>query len=156
MNSTTGIKSTSFWTWLLTFATGIGTVVTAFAQNAGTIRTSSEAAVGGVVALGSTLGKLFHDHGVTVATVTQAGSALTSAIPSIRADVSAAVTATEQDIPELKGIVGSLTSRVAGLESKLPDLSAIEAILKAAQPVPVSQGSVTVAGPPNTAATPVA
>ena len=129
--TTTGPGSTSFAVWLATFLPGLASGVTALLQHGTPTHTAVFGIGGGVMALVSTLGKLFHDKGLHVATIQAAGSDIAAELPSLRTDIAKTVAFAETDLPVLKPAIDSVTSRVSALEAKvIPDASTIEGIVR--------------------------
>ena len=130
----TGVTSTSFRVWLATFIPSVAAAVTAFVQNSGGSKSAVLGGAGILSALFSTLGKLFHDHGVSIASIQQTAYDIAAQLPALKADLSTAVTFAENEAPALKGVIDSLGSRVAAVESGvLPaastDVAAVTAIV---------------------------
>lgn len=126
----TGITSTSFRVAAAGFISGLGILITGYVQNTNGEATTAHSLIGGVLALGSVVFKLIHDQGLNKATILAAGSDLGAALPSLRADLSKAVSFVESDLPGVKTVIDGLGSRVTTLESKVPDLSGIESIVR--------------------------
>lgn len=126
----TGTSSTSFRIWLATFVPGLASAVTAITQGGSTSHQAIFGLGGGVLSLVSTLGKLFHDHGLNKASLAAAGSDIAAQLPQLKADLSKSVSFVEQDLPGVRSVIDSVTSRVTALEAKVPDLAGIEATVR--------------------------
>lgn len=129
--SNTGIKSAS---GILTITGIVGGVVSAV-EGAVTSGTPEHAAIYGggglLVGLVSVVAKLFHDKGIHIATIEQAGSDIAAQLPQLRTDLSKTVGFIENDVPGMKSLIDSLGSRVSALEAKTaPDLSGIETVVR--------------------------
>lgn len=130
----TGVTSTSFRIWLATFIPSVAAAVTAFVQNSGGSKSAVLGGAGIVSALFSTLGKLFHDHGVSIASIQQAGSDIAAQLPELKHDASIAAGFVEQEIPGLHSAITDLTTRLTAQEQKVitavPDAAAIESAVR--------------------------
>lgn len=117
--TTTGPGSTSFAVWLVTFLGGVASAVEGIVTPGSAAHTATYGGVGALVALGSTIGKLVHDRGLHVATIQAAGAEFGLELPKLRSDLSTAVGFAENDVPQLKSVVSSVTDRVGALETKV-------------------------------------
>lgn len=128
----TGPSSTSWKIWLATFVTGLASAVTGFVQNTNGIHTTVFSGGGLIVALFATITKLFHDNGLNKGSLAAAGSDIVSALPDLRADIGKVISFAENDFPGASAAIADLEGKYAGLVAKIPDASAIEAIVKEA------------------------
>ena len=131
----TGTSSTSFRIWLATFIPSVAATVTAFTQNSGGSKSAVLGGAGILSALFSTLGKLFHDHGVSIASIQQAGTDVAAQLPQLKLDASKTAAFIENDVPALKGTIDALTARVAAAEAHVasvvaPDSAAVESVVR--------------------------
>lgn len=131
---TTGVTSTSFRVWLATFIPGLASAVTAITTSGSTAHQAIFGLGGGLVALLSTLGKLWHDGKLNEATLANAGSDIAAALPSLRADLTKAVSFVESDLPGVKGLLSGLEARITAAEGKIgaeiPDIAGIESVVR--------------------------
>jgi hypothetical protein len=129
--TTTGPGSTSFFVWVVTFLGGVASAVEGVVTSGTAAHTAVYGGAGVLLALGGTLGKLFHDKGLHVATITAAGSDIAAQLPQLKTDIATAVGFAEKDVPELQGVIKEITPRVAALEAKIgPDVAAIEVVVR--------------------------
>lgn len=130
MNPATGPASTSFKVSAAGFIAGIGTLITSYVQNTNGQATNAHAIAGAGLAILSVLGKLAHDHGLNKATIAAAGSEVAAQLPALKTDLQKSVAFVENDLPGLKPLIDGVTSRVSALESKIPDRTEIESIIR--------------------------
>ena len=87
-----------------------------------------------IVAAASTVAKLFHDKGIHIATIEQAGAELVKELPLLKADLSVFVTWLSTQFPELSTHITSLEDRLATEEQKvitaIPDHAAIATVVR--------------------------
>lgn len=126
----TGITSTSFKVWLTTFVPAVAAAAQALLTNGSAIHTAVFGGGGALVALVSTLGKLFHDNGLNKASLAAAGADISKALPDLKADLSTAVSFVENDFPSVKTGLADAQAKIAALEAKVPDLAGIETTVR--------------------------
>ena len=130
-NPATGPKSNSFKIWAATFIPSLVGAVTSFTGNVGGQKATVLGAGACATGLLSTLGKLFHDHGFNVATITAAGSDLVKDLPELRLGIDKTISFAEEDFPGLKTALDGLANRVSAVETKTGvDPAAIEAAVR--------------------------
>lgn len=131
----TGVTSTSFRIWAATFIPALLSAVVTFIQPTSTVHQAVFGGGAAGVALLSTLGKLWHDGSLNKATLATAGSDIAAALPTLRADLSKAVSFVEEDLPGVKVDLTGLASRLTAVEAKVtsavPDAAGIEATIRA-------------------------
>lgn len=98
----TGLSATSTKVTLAAFLPGLAAIIASLAQNGSTLHSAITGVVGGVLMLGSVLGKLFHDRGIHVATITAAGSDVAKALPGLRTDLQSVENFVELEWPSTK------------------------------------------------------
>ena len=123
--TTTGPGSTSFAVWLVTFRPGLASGVTALLQNGTPTHTAVFGLGGGVLALFSTLGKLLHDRGLHVATITAGASDIEAQLPQLAHDASIAAAFVAQDLPMLRDQISKAVNGIT------PDVATLTPIVKA-------------------------
>jgi hypothetical protein len=166
MNPATGPKSVSFKASAGGFLTGIGTILSGLIHNP-TSMTNAQSAVsstklwvGGIITLGSILGKLFHDHGFNKATIMTAGSDLARALPEIRHDLAKTVGFVENDIPQINTLVASFDNRLKSIETSATNTVGVSpadiesAIRRVFGTAPAATTTTVTATPPTTTTTP--
>lgn len=130
----TGITATSTRLSLAGIVSGLGILITGYLQNTSGEATTAHSIVGGGLALGSIVAKLIHDGSFNRAALSAAVTSISADLPSWKADVSKAVSFVEEDLPGVKGLLSGLEARLATVEGKvtanIPDLSAIEGIVR--------------------------
>ena len=133
-------------------ALGVASVLVGILQHGGTAHTAVYGGGGLVLATFSTIAYLFHEKGVTVASIHQAGSDLASSLPALRADLQKTTAFIEGEWPTAKTIINDTSTRVNGLVDKvtaLPDASKIlsdVAALANTVSTPVSQPPAATTG----------
>jgi hypothetical protein len=128
----TGIFSASGAMWLLTTASGILSALNGLLQKGTPMHTAVYGGGGILLALVVTVAKLFHDKGIHIATIQQAGSDIAAQLPQISSDITKTASFIAHDAPALITAITDQDARIAQLEKNLPSLTAIESILTAA------------------------
>jgi len=128
MNS---IKIQSVGVHVVGIVAGLGMVVAAFAQNLDNSKTAVSAGAGTVLALGSIVAKLFHDKGVNVATIQNAGSDFAAALPSLTSDLTSVKTFIENEWPASKAVLTEATGKVGALETRVAAIPGLPQIVQA-------------------------
>ena len=129
--TTTGPGSTSFAVWLVTFLGGVASAVEGIVTPGTAAHTATYGGVGALVALASTIAKLFHDKGLHVATIQTAGSDIAAQLPQLQHDAAIATAFVEQDVPGLKARMDALEAKAASVVAPLaPDRAAIETVVR--------------------------
>lgn len=129
-NPATGPKSNSFKVAAAGFISGAGLVITDYVQNTNGAHASVNTAVGGAVALGSILGKLFHDSGFNKASIIAGAGDIEKAAPGIKDAAAKVLGFVETDIPEVKTLVTAAEAHIAAVEAKIPDAATIESTIR--------------------------
>lgn len=130
MNTATGPKSTSFKVAATGVISGLGMIITQYVQNTGGAHSNVNSAVGGVLALGSILGKLIHDQGFNKASIIAGAGDIEKAAPGIKDAAAKVLGFVENDIPEVKNLVTAAESHIAAVEAKIPDAATIESTIR--------------------------
>lgn len=130
MNTATGPQSTSFKVAATGVISGLGMIVTQYVQNTGGAHSNVNSAVGGVLALGSILGKLYHDNGLNKASITAGATDIEKAAPGIKDAAAKVLGFVETDVPEVKSLITAAEAHITAVEAKIPDLATIESTVR--------------------------
>ena len=130
MSKETGPKSTSFQLSAAGIISGLGILITGYVQNTNGEATTAHSIVGGALALGSIVAKLWHDGVFRKASIAAALTSVTADLPAWKADVSKAVSFVEEDLPGVKTVISDVQGKIASLEGRIPDLGNIESVVR--------------------------
>jgi hypothetical protein len=111
-------QTTSFGLWLATFGTGLAGFIQAIVSPTSTVHDAIFGGGGAAVALFSTLIKLWHDKGLSIATLQAGAHDVAEEWPTIKTDVEKVISFVENDIPGVKGTLTDIGQRLSALEAK--------------------------------------
>jgi hypothetical protein len=84
------------------------------------VHTAVYGAGGIILGLGAVIGKIFHDKGIHISTIQQAGAVVASSAPALADDLSTVLSSVENDVPALKAAIDSFSARLTALEASKP------------------------------------
>lgn len=127
MPAGTGLQTPSGALTITGIVAGVLSAVEGVLTPGTTAHTAVYGGGGIIVGLGSVLGKLFHDKGIHVATIQQAGSDISASLPELQHDASIAASLVDE-IPGLHGKIADLEAKVAAVN--MPSDQALEAAVR--------------------------
>ena len=127
----TGPKSTSFQVFVAGALPGLLTLAHGLLAGGQPASAKLASILGGSGLTGVAAAfKLLHDSGIHKATIAAAGSDVQASLPELRLNIDKVLGFAESDFPGLKTALDGIGARVSAVESKIPDATGIESLVR--------------------------